>query len=108
MPKDREQSKLDLHAEVEDICKRCGRPYAVERIGSMTSWLFSQGRCTCGDRGIKIVASPSPFAAGTPGTVLLGGKYEIICQIGKGGISTVYKVRHVTTHAVYAAKVLKE
>lgn len=37
---------------------------------------------------------------------IFAGKYEILCQIGSGGMSSVYKARHLTLNKLCALKVL--
>jgi serine/threonine protein kinase len=38
---------------------------------------------------------------------ILGGKYEVIAKIGEGLLGTVYKVKHRSTQAVLALKILR-
>lgn len=75
----------------------------------MTSWLFADKGCTCG----VAPALPQKPVENTPQeqghlqTVELDDKYEMLGELGKGGVGTVFRVRDRISHKEFALKMLQ-
>ncbi len=55
---------------------------------------------------IEIESKPSVFDDAFPPGHLLGGKYRVISQLGKGGVGSVYRVQQIFLNKEFALKTL--
>jgi len=98
------------------ICGTCNKPLRGSRKGSMTSWIFSEGSCSCADGRKAELPEPqgeaaaiSEPAAESVTTFDIGFKdsYEVESILGEGGMATVYKVKDKSLQKDFAVKVLR-
>ncbi len=118
------------------VCTNCGKSVAKKRAGSFTSFLFQELRCQCVHPALPkkallartntqarrlAVASKRGFTANfkanaeagrklphtnfAPGTVI-GGAFQIVSEIGEGGMGIVYLAQHLSLAKPYALKIL--
>ncbi|MBA3860023.1 MAG: hypothetical protein C0507_24200 [Cyanobacteria bacterium PR.3.49] len=101
------------------ICTSCGKPVGNQGVSSLTSWLFQETFCQCQLKESPGVKQSAPTPAGSlfgtgPGAKDtfdlpdLGGEYEVLERIGKGGMGSVYKVRDKELDRFLAVKVLHD
>ncbi len=96
-------------------CRNCGKTIAANTRGSLTAWLFRKIECKCllSESAVplkdaeqstqKLVKQAAPeLARGA----LIHERYEILEQIGKGGMSTVYRVSDRKNGSVFALKMI--
>ncbi len=108
-----------------DICSACRKPIKSSRKGSMTSWIFSSGYCTCSatgsgellnpkinrNRATKRTAEyekPNRTNLDENGFPLLGSRYKITDPIGIGGMGEIYRVREEGHEGLLAVKLLRD
>lgn len=116
-----EPLKENQKVKLKKTCPICGKGVTGGGPGSLTNWLFSERRCTCGTGGASGVRSlPAVIAASTDGGInkadmvvtseqavsKLNDRYLILSVLGQGGIGIVYKVEDTRSHRIFAAKVL--
>jgi serine/threonine protein kinase len=93
-------------ATLHETCSVCGLPVGKSST-SLTTWIFGRSTCGCAttpgaekdetaDRSLS-TESPLPAASSF---------YETICEVGRGGMGAVYKVKDVRTGKFFAMKVL--
>ncbi|MGD9682876.1 MAG: protein kinase [Candidatus Obscuribacterales bacterium] len=73
------------------LCTVCGKPTGGISSGSMTGWIFQDQRCAC---------SKKPARAVLPET------FQILGELGSGGMGTVYEVHDDARQCRVAVKVL--
>lgn len=73
------------------LCTVCGKPAGGISSGSMTGWIFQDRRCTCSK---------------TPARAILPDSFQILGELGSGGMGTVYEVHDHTRQCRVAIKVL--
>lgn len=102
--KRKEKPKVKLTS----LCETCGMPIRKLAKGSFTAWVFGAVSCNCSK--IKVAdeeALPDPNAAlGEPKPI--DDRFEILAEIGEGGMGKVYKVRDRKTDKIFALKKLKK
>ncbi len=87
-------------------CETCGKVERPIQEGSVTSWLFFDNRCRCALRSKIISGTPALSCARRDLLPILDDQYELIEQIGQGGMGRVFKVREQGTDTVLALKVM--
>lgn len=108
-----------------DICSACRRPIKSSRKGSMTSWIFSSGYCTCAVTESGEVLNPKVNRNRASkrtaeyekqdradldenGFPMLGSRYKITDPIGIGGMGEIYRVREEGHEGLLAVKLLRD
>jgi len=109
--------------ELKEVCSICGKRKTDSVLGSMTSWIFQDRKCTCtlepenGNGSLrparKNTIIPQRPAKTTPEHnpdlgPILSERFEIIEKLGEGGMGTVYKVRDKRLNVTLAIKILHE
>lgn len=101
--------------ESSQVCSNCGLAIAGSSArGSLTSWIF-RARCKCdtGGTGIALKQDPESLTKvelvvhhDSPDEVALGEDFEVLSELGSGGMASVYKVLDKRVQKVFAIKVL--
>lgn len=98
-------------------CARCGKTILQSTRGSLTAWLFRKAECNCESQGNYLETKPEApqgdacaathvIAKGIETGQILNGRFEVLETLGKGGMSTVYRVMDKSSGQVYALKVM--
>ncbi len=93
-------------ASVPKICDTCGKVVRPIAEGSMTSWIFADGRCQCALHPRIQRQSANVDESAQEGSPDLGDNYEILDLVGHGGMGRVYKIRDKSSNHILAAKVM--
>jgi len=118
-----------MHQRIQQIkkrnCLRCGRQFKPSKQSGAAGWILNLGRCKCDKPELSIYAEiyaegdlhegSSGSQANSSGiqTTLdlpteIDGRYEVLEQIGKGGMGAVYKVRDIELDQIFAIKTLHQ
>jgi len=108
--------------ELKVVCDICGKRKTDSVLGSMTSWIFQDRKCTCAlqperaQRSLRTRKTQAPNGKATKTSPehkpdfgpILSERFELIEKIGEGGMGTVYKVKDKKINATLAIKILHE
>ena len=110
--------RMELHpADKQALnteCRICHK--RIGSGGSLTSWIFQEGRCQCNLGGAKLKQPSLKISPSQPTANHLdvdsslpdfGPPFAVLSRIGEGGMGTVYKVRDTVDNKEYAIKVLR-
>jgi serine/threonine protein kinase len=112
------QEKQDLNdiklvIKPDPICQTCGKHPRHSGRNSLVDWMSSWNSCKCATSAVsKAVSSSSePTEHSLPANVCNAGDmvarhYQVIECLGSGGMSVVYKARHVLMDKIVAVKLL--
>src|SRR5690606_24674806 len=112
MPEKEElNSQTPESLELGVICRKCGKPMANLRQGSLTSWIFGDINCSCGssnmlDSEMELKALTQATAGPNPG-LNLPDRYQFLELIGRGGMAAVFKCRDKNDDRIVAIKLLR-
>jgi len=106
--------KLELEhkkSQLSQVCSNCGKRFAPN-AGSMTSWLFRDSRCSCPGAASSLLSDSLARNSSQPTTTLIapktiGQRYELLEQIGQGGMGAVFKAHDNQNSKTCAVKVLR-
>lgn len=93
-------------------CQTCGKHLRQTGGNSLIGWMSGWNSCKCPKAITKVVSSSSESTTSSlPADVLQAGAmvarhYQVIECLGSGGMSVVYKARHVLMDKVVAVKLL--
>jgi len=97
-----------------ETCIVCKQPITGKNNGTITGRLFPYNRCSCMDEkhhkeaDNKRDSSKTPGHSSTPSEDIgLGERYEILSELGAGGMGTVYKVHDKAIDKIIAVKLLR-
>ncbi|MBX9691680.1 MAG: serine/threonine protein kinase, partial [Cyanobacteria bacterium] len=93
---------MDQPTSAPHICDTCGKVVRPVIEGSMTSWIFADGRCQCALH-LRITQGLARLTDIPPE---LGDNYEILELVGQGGMGCVYKVKDLSNDQILAVKVM--
>ncbi|MCA9802250.1 MAG: serine/threonine protein kinase, partial [Cyanobacteria bacterium HKST-UBA02] len=116
------------HQRIQQIkkhnCLRCGRQFKPAKQTGAAGWILNLGRCKCDKPELSIYAemevdhhdgSSSSEATSSAGKLpsldlpeQIDGRYEVLEQIGKGGMGAVFKVRDRELDQIFAIKTLHQ
>jgi serine/threonine protein kinase len=110
--------------ELKEVCAICGKKKSDGALGSMTSWIFQDRKCTCtvepektSKRNLRARNTIAPdhkkaerFTAENKPDFgpVLSERFEVIEKLGEGGMGAVYKVKDKKINVVLAVKILHE
>ncbi len=88
-----------------NVCAKC----RATRKGSLTAWVFGKSENVCQCYEGTGTAPPLPWERHLPITGdVIGGRYQIVETVGKGGMGTVYLVQHLFVNRTFALKMLRQ
>lgn len=95
-------------------CSRCGRRIARLPGASLTGWIFRESRCHCEVPEIEFMQDVEALDAQVATTLppvdfpdSLSEDFEILSELGTGGMGAVFKVRNKHDGKVFAIKILR-
>jgi len=133
--KDSNAAEISIKTNVE-VCSNCGKAKPQNsRAGSFSAFLFKELRCSCGastpdqrsrervsqnarrntterksfSNKLRLTAFKNNFATSAellPPGIIIGGVFQIISTIGRGGMGAVYLVNHLGLQRKFALKML--
>ncbi len=105
------QPANDTLSGAPSFCATCSKQ--VYDKGSFTAWLFQSTSCECASGGASprvdlSLPTSSKTVRTKPSDVNLGHRFEVLEEIGDGGMGIVYKAKDTQSGDVLAIKLLKD
>ncbi len=84
------------------VCGKCGKPGKSDSAGSITGWIRQEHLCDCPNPIFERVDSDTDRS-----WPKLPFPYEIVANLGGGGMGDVFKVRNVENETFHAVKLVQ-